>query len=74
MISDNEYQIVTALIEKVSSLAPSAFDAALNSALLNIIDDAESSGREAKFEIVSHSLTPVQDGFLVSFLFKLMAE
>jgi hypothetical protein len=74
MISDNEYQIVTALLDKVSSPVPSAFDAALNSALLNIIDDAESSGREAKFEIVSHSLTPVQGGFLVSFLFKLLTK
>ena len=63
-----EYRMVSSVIEQtpVESL-----DFVINKKLRDILDDAEGSYREAEFEIVSHSITQIQNGLMLSMLFRM---
>jgi hypothetical protein len=74
MKSEYEYHIETKFIQRDSAIDYSKEDAinaltmAADSQVYGIFDDARGSYRDASFEFVSHSLTPVKGGFVLSIL------
>ena len=74
MKNSYEYHLAVSFIKQTQYADYSKEDAinalaiSLDKHLYEHIDDAQSSGRDATFEFVSHSLTPTHGGFILSLL------